>query len=267
MDTVFPNSPANIYYDRAKGVIWCPEGLGADDRAGIYCIMQLLKKGLRPTIIFTCGEERGATGAAELVRKYNKPLSKLKYIIELDRMGSNDCVFYNCYNKKFEDYVESFGFTTAFGTFTDISIICPIWKVAGVNVSVGYYDEHSHIETLHVNQMFATIKRVEKMLKAANDAPTFKYKKSPYNFSNKYSVAYPVEEEYWFADESRKSTCSFCGYTDYDYNMVPVKEGNKVIFLCPDCVARNNNVDWCPKCEDLYIKRNSEPHMCERRIH
>ena len=34
----------------------------------------------------------------------------LKYIIELDRRGSDDCVFYQCDNHEFDAYVEKFGF-------------------------------------------------------------------------------------------------------------------------------------------------------------
>ena len=41
MDTVFENPPSNIYYDREKGVLWSPEGLGADDRAGIFAILKI----------------------------------------------------------------------------------------------------------------------------------------------------------------------------------------------------------------------------------
>mgnify|MGYP002508472230 FL=1 len=32
MDTVFKTPVSNLYYDQRKGVLWSPEGLGADDR-------------------------------------------------------------------------------------------------------------------------------------------------------------------------------------------------------------------------------------------
>ena len=38
MDTVFKTPPKNIYYDRRQRVMWSPQGLGADDRAGIFDI-------------------------------------------------------------------------------------------------------------------------------------------------------------------------------------------------------------------------------------
>ena len=42
MDTVFTKLPTEIYYDRKKNVIWSPQGLGADDRAGVFAICQII---------------------------------------------------------------------------------------------------------------------------------------------------------------------------------------------------------------------------------
>ena len=46
LDTVFPYLPENIYYDRVKNVMWSPDGLGADDRGGVYAINSLLSNGI-----------------------------------------------------------------------------------------------------------------------------------------------------------------------------------------------------------------------------
>ena len=66
LDTVFKHPPTNIYYDRVKNVMWSPDGLGADDRAGVYAIAQILKTGVKPTIIFTTDEELGCVGAMKI---------------------------------------------------------------------------------------------------------------------------------------------------------------------------------------------------------
>ena len=57
MDTVFKAPPTEIYYDRRKNVMWSPTGLGADDRAGVFSILQLIKAGYRPHVIFTTDED------------------------------------------------------------------------------------------------------------------------------------------------------------------------------------------------------------------
>ena len=36
LDTVFKTPVSKLYYDRQEGVLWSPDGLGADDRAGAY---------------------------------------------------------------------------------------------------------------------------------------------------------------------------------------------------------------------------------------
>ena len=70
MDTVFKFPVSDLYYDQKKGVLWSPEGLGADDRAGIFAIIKILQDGLRPSIILTTGEEEGGVGACAICEKY-----------------------------------------------------------------------------------------------------------------------------------------------------------------------------------------------------
>ena len=251
MDTVFATPPDNIFYDRIKNVMWSPDGLGADDRAGVYSIVQIVKQGLKPTVILTTGEEKGAIGASALIKAFPEPPTELKYIIELDRRGSVDCVFYECANPEFEEYVEDFGFVTAWGTFTDISVICPKWKIAGVNLSIGYEDEHSYIETLYIGHMLATIKKVIKMLNAAiNLDKTFEYIPMPYDSYLAYANAYNS----WYYPKDTKQ-CIGCGIDDQDYNLFPVKSlENNTVFLCADCFAiESDNIGWCKHCNEPFI--------------
>lgn len=60
--------------------MWSPQGLGADDRAGIFAIIQIIKSGLRPHIILTTDEEVGGVGA-DLLSKNGNPFADLRYII------------------------------------------------------------------------------------------------------------------------------------------------------------------------------------------
>ena len=267
MDTVFDKPPKNIFYDQRKNVMWSPEGLGADDRAGVFAIIQILRSGLRPHIILTTDEEKGCLGA-EALAKLPCPFEELNYVIELDRRGTNDCVFYDCENPDFVDYVEAFGFTETWGSFSDICEICPEWGVAGVNLSIGYQDEHSYTETLYVGPMLATIEKVKKMLKE-KDIPFFKYIPSRYSYSwtkgsgykydydawddwDEYSLAYP------YAKFDAK--CVSCGHSMLEEEMFPVKmiNGTKDYF-CPDCLV--DKVGWCIDCgEPFELKEGESVH-------
>ena len=166
LDTVFPerNKALEMFYDQKQQVLWSPQGLGADDRAGICMILDILENTkLRPHLIFTCNEETTGSGAFEL-SLINNPFNELCYVIELDRHGKNDCVFYTCDNPEFTKYIESFGFETDLGTYTDIDIFAPEWGIAAVNLSIGYYNEHSYVEYLNLHQWDETRKKVIKML-------------------------------------------------------------------------------------------------------
>ena len=277
LDTVFSFAPEDIFYDREKNVMWSPDGLGADDRAGVYSIVQLLKQGFKPTVIFTTDEEKGAVGAGKLVKDHPTAITKLKYIIQLDRRGSNDCVFYDCENFAFEDYVESFGFVTAYGTFSDISVICPAWKVAGVNLSIGYINEHSYSEVLYIGKMLDTIQKVSKMLHDIDNAETYEYIAASYTkYYKKFSKSYDFEDyidefgwdpSYGISKDTWKSwhttcdtiRCNHCGNEDYDYNMFPVKNTDgTTIFLCPECVGQEKNMNWCNICAEAFMLKEED---------
>ena len=268
LDTVFKVPPQDIYYDKAKNVMWSPDGLGADDRAGVYAIVQILKAGFRPTVVFTTDEELGCIGSNDLIGKMPKAPTELKYIIQLDRRGSNDCVFYDCFNPDFNKYVEKFGFVTNFGSFSDISLLCPMWGVAGVNLSIGYYNEHSVSEILNIGQMFDTIKKVKNMLIFSDDADNFKYISKYYPKPKSVDLAYGwgyVDDDEWLSEASSLHRwCQGCGYLDYEYNMLPVKMPNgNIEYFCIDCLAENKNIYWCEKCGEAFLEKNNKSKYCE----
>lgn len=173
LDTVFEEEHKHyekiqIFHDKEKGVMWSPDGLGADDRAGVAMILALLDNtNLRPHIIFTTNEETDADGAITVAK--SQPFKDISFIIELDRQGFNDAVYYKCANQEFEFFIDNFGFDTAYGTFTDISIICPAWGIAGVNLSVGYYMEHTYLEHFSVKAWVETYKKVKKILETKHE--------------------------------------------------------------------------------------------------
>lgn len=271
MDTVFAKRPVDIFYDREQQVMWSPQGLGADDRAGVFIILNILATTkLRPHIIFTTDEEKGMIGASILAHQYKKPFAKMKYIIQLDRRGSNDCVFYDLNLPEFQEYVESFGFKTAVGTFSDISEICPAWEVAGVNLSVGYRNEHYETERLYVNDMFATRNKVIKMLEDAKNIKKFKYIPEPYSYTHYmmgggYSAAYGYGGG-WNTDleEPFEMFCKKCHRVFFEYEMIPVKAQNGgTSFYCPDCLATTQNISWCEKCQEAFEAKDvMNDHYC-----
>ena len=258
MDAVFATPPVNIFYDTRKNVMWSPEGLGADDRAGVFAIIKIIESGLRPHIILTTDEEIGGIGAEEL-SKLECPFKDLRYLIQLDRRGTNDCVFYDCENPEFTEYVEQFGFTEAWGSFSDISTLCPAWGVAGVNLSVGYKDEHSLQELLYVSPLLSTIEKVKKMLREKN-IPQFDYIPSAFVYYN-WSWRDGIQPLY--------IKCKGCEKHFYEEDLIPTKmlDGSTMLF-CYDCVVDPKyNISFCDSCYQAFEYDPSFgyiPSFCEK---
>lgn len=136
------------FIDEEMDVIHCLGGQALDDRLGVFIIIRLLQLGYRPSIIFTTGEEVGCVGAMQLIRDIPKcPDRNLKFFIEVDRQGVDEVVYYQNSNQAFKNFIESFGFVEHIGTISDISVLMSGWKIGGCNVSAGYINEHTSIET------------------------------------------------------------------------------------------------------------------------
>lgn len=250
MDTVFKQPASEIFYDTRKNVIWSPTGLGADDRAGVFAMVQIIKSGLRPHIILTTDEEIGGIGAT-MLGKEECPFNDLRYLIELDRRGENDCVFYDCANEEFIDYVETFGFKESFGSFSDISMIAPEWEVAAVNLSIGYRDEHTTSEVLFVSHMFNTIDKVKTMLSQDMEkVRKYAYIPSVYSFNWLNSLKTDFKKHY---------ACWGCGTYCEREDLFPVKslDGN-IDLYCLEC-ATKGNVEWCAICGEPFEVDPADP--------
>ena len=89
-------------------------------------------------------------------------------MIELDRKGSNDAVFYDCDNPEFTEWIETeTGYKKALGSFTDISKIMSVTKIAGVNFSCGYYNAHTLDEYIAIEDIINSAKTVVEIIKEA----------------------------------------------------------------------------------------------------
>lgn len=214
MDTVF-KTPKYVAYDIKKGIMSAKTGLGADDRAGIYSILNIVESGYRPSILFLEDEEVGCIGAKWFITNKSAKSLKGNFFIELDRKGKDDAVYYDCINSDFSDYIESFGFKPQYGAYSDISVICPSFDLAGVNLSIGYYDQHTPNETLNINEMEDTIEKVKNILDQPNDIRYNYYTKEYYenerkqikykNYYGDYAYGWDYDECWDYVGKKSKS--------------------------------------------------------------
>jgi hypothetical protein len=152
-------------WTRNKGI------LGADDRAGIAMIINILEdleafhyRGMLK-IVFTIEEEKGQTGAENIDKAF---FENIDYAISLDRKNGHDVVTHSSiYTYSSEEYGQVFErasnhlwdgnhpYKITCGGISDLRV----WSQLGidsVNLSVGYYEPHSTDEYLNLNEWHRT---------------------------------------------------------------------------------------------------------------
>lgn len=166
---------------KGKEVLFSPQGIGGDDRCGVFLILELLEQGCRQPVLFCHDEEIGGIGSASFCKNPGSSeitglMEEVKFIIELDRANRNDAVYYDCDNKDFSDFVETtIPYEFAFGSFSDISNLAPQFKVAAVNLSCGYYNPHTLQEYVVLDEMLDTLKYTKQLIEASKKENRFEY--------------------------------------------------------------------------------------------
>lgn len=191
-DTVHKTPPRRVFRDPVHRIIWSPDGLGADDRAGVAAILAILRSGYAPHVLITNGEESGCWGARMFAQEHHP---NVNIIIGLDRRGSRNAVFYSCGSEEVREYIKSrTGFHEEEGTVSDVAIIGPILDIAIANLSVGFYEEHTRCEFLSERDWAITVRALHEILK--NPPAT------------RLEFGHP---HYWWDDYIELLLCSSCG--------------------------------------------------------
>lgn len=193
MDTVHKEQCKTIV--NIDGKMSSPQGIGGDDRCGVFMIMNIVKE-LNCSVLLCEDEEKGGVGARKFVNAKMKKANEngeivetayidhldVNFMIELDRKGSNDAVFYSCDNKDFTDFVtDTTGFKFAYGSFSDISVLAPAAKISAVNLSCGYYNAHTVTEYVMYDEMMDNIEAAKVLIKEECTEP-FKYIAKTYTY-------------------------------------------------------------------------------------
>jgi hypothetical protein len=137
--------------------------LGADDKAGVVILLNLIENKVPGLYYFFIGEESGGVGSKGIVRKEAGKFEKYKRCIAFDRrdygsvitkqMGRTCCSedFADALIKQFVDAgmphkQDPFGIYTDSANFVDIIPEC-------TNISVGYFNEHSVSEVQNITYL------------------------------------------------------------------------------------------------------------------
>lgn len=221
MDTVHDLLPNLIVYNKEKDSVSCAEGIGGDDRCGIYMILEIIKN-YNCSVLFCEDEESGGIGARKFIETdlAKELISQFNYAIELDRKGSNDAVFYDCDNEDFEEFITTDFYKTAWGSFSDISVVAPFLKCAAVNLSCGYYNAHTKNEYVVLGEMERSMEEVCKILERTTEGDKFEYVEVEYNNYYRGSYYYGSYNRSSYSGSSYKGSgykgSSYSWYDDYE---------------------------------------------------
>lgn len=140
--------------------------LGADDKAGVTVILNMIENKIPGLYYFFLGEEVGCVGSKKLAQKHkDSPIPYIKKVVSFDRRATSSVITFQmsgrCCSETFGNALsEALNKAGTFvidneivldyqtdptGVYTDSAQFIPIYSEC-TNVSVGYYSEHTTSE-------------------------------------------------------------------------------------------------------------------------
>lgn len=190
-DVIFGYSPKNHRQ----------EGLGADDKNGIWIALKCLEKYDYMKAAFFVEEEIGCRGSSLANTTF---FADCRFVIQCDRRGNNDLItsisFTELCSKEFIEAVgyENFGYKPEDGMMTDVLELKERGiEVSCINMSCGYYRPHTDQEFTDKNELLNCQKFVEHIIE--NCTAVYPHKCEDSYYGNLYWEE--QEELYLLADE------------------------------------------------------------------
>ena len=134
--------------------------LGGDDRCGVFLALELMAKGVPYAFGFFLDEEVGGIGSDNYSTIIDT--THITALVGLDRRGYNDVALYGYDNQELTEIFTKQGYKEAMGTFTDASNLAGVCGLACINLSIGYYNEHTPNEQIHFSETENTLNMLHK---------------------------------------------------------------------------------------------------------
>lgn len=286
MDKVHTNGRIDkLFYDQNNGQLFAKNkdkkqtSLGADDKNGIFCILEMykrLKHEELPSAVFTVGEEIGCVGSSQIDKTF---FEDKEYCIVIDRRNRHDLIYkggstlygiktpptFKMFNPQYEYTEGSTSDANQFSAFIDC-----------MNVSCGYYNPHSSTEYTVVHELIETCDAVETFVLNANTVPLSssdsleflqKIRQPSYSY---YNYSYYNKKNNKITDLTAYRNYGYDYYDDeyVDYEDDIDAETAKKWGLtdCPYCKAKNcysKKDDQCLWCDGKQAAKGGEKKDAE----
>ena len=237
---VIPNTKQEVLYDANLQVAYTSGKctLGADDAAGVWLLMELLKAGVPCWLAFFREEEVGGRGSSFAAGNNPEFFKTFTHCVSFDRRGTSDVITHQSWGRCCSDALADHlsralnahgldyrpcdgGVFTDSANFTDLIAEC-------LNVSCGYNHEHTADEELDVDHLLRLRDAVVKI-----DWTTMPVKREP-------------------GEDDFKHNYSWCDYRNFDGGfMRGYRDFDK-------STSRNRTHTPAIKVEDLYDMDHAE---------
>jgi hypothetical protein len=199
--------------------------LGADDRAGVWLMLQLMRD---PEVafdydyVFCCNEEVGGKGSQVFADNFKQVLEDYSCFISLDRANTNDVATYGYDNRDLINIFEGIGFKEAYGSFTDCVNMSMVTSKACVNLSVGYFNEHTNNEIQDLTTLYNLLQVLKSEDLRLSLIGSFEATVNVYNYRGAYDDIYGEAPQ-------DPVLCGCCG------QHLPLYEAYDGELVCHDC--------------------------------
>ncbi len=226
--------------------------IGADDKNGIWILLNLLKED--PFLNFCFSNKEEVNGDIDSVLYYEKEsIDTIPYCLVFDRTGSSDIIgSWNGYcTDEFEDKIsgvgKDFGFKPGIGTFSDCDEISDYLNC--VNLSCGYYKAHTKDEYTIKSHLLNSLQFGKEIIKKVHGP--FKHVVTQKTWYNNWSYEDLKNDSY--------SACPKCNYKMEILEVYDFESGTDIAYgeVCPECFYELYYSSY-----DSYI-RNKKPEVGE----
>lgn len=184
----------------------CQQGLGADDKNGVWIALRCLLKYDVIKAAFFVGEEIGCVGSNAADMDFFRDC---RFVIQCDRRGFDDlireagCV--ELCSQEFLDEIgfENFGYTKQYGMMTDVMTLKKRGlSVSCINLSCGYYEPHTDKEFTIKYDLLNCLSFVEHIIENCTKVYEHKYVYKPsttyYGYGSSYYNARGYDKSYQY---------------------------------------------------------------------
>ena len=198
---------------KEKTFYFSKQGIGGDDKCGIFACLELLKNNTNIKAYFFSNEEIGMVGSSNLDLE---EFDDLKFLIEIDRKGTSDIISIHqgedliskSFKKLIEPIMKKYNMKHQEGIGTDVSTLAEHGlNLSVINVSAGYYNAHTLKEFICKEHLFRNIGVIQEIIDTARN---IKYKHKFISTWDSYKGSYQTTTTKYNGYQE----CIICGYED-----------------------------------------------------